>query len=43
MENNSKKTKKEPIIWNIKEQAEIAKKSYEERPDWIKQISHWVC
>lgn len=28
--------------WNIGEQAEIARKSFEERPEWVKRISHFA-
>lgn len=27
--------------WNIKEEADIAKASYEKRPAWLKSISHF--
>lgn len=28
--------------WNIKEQAEKAKKSFDERPEWVKRISYFA-
>ncbi len=28
-------------VWNIKQQADIAMKSFEKRPDWVKSISHF--
>jgi hypothetical protein len=32
---------KESREWNIKEQAEKARTSFEERPSWMKSISHF--
>jgi hypothetical protein len=32
---------KEKREWNIKEQAEIARESFEKRPAWVKSISHF--
>ena len=31
-----------PIKWDLKRQAEIARKSFEERPEWIKRISYFA-
>lgn len=33
--------KKEKMNWNIGEQIRIAKDSFEKRPSWVKQISHF--
>jgi hypothetical protein len=33
--------KKTDRKWNLKEQAEIAKNSFNERPEWVKSISHF--
>lgn len=32
---------KESRKWNIKEQAEKARSSFDERPKWMKSISHF--
>jgi hypothetical protein len=29
-------------VWNLREQIEIARKSFAERPDWVKSISHFA-
>lgn len=29
-------------VWNIREQAEIARRSFDERPAWVKRVSYFA-